>query len=1125
MPILNSNCPRWKPRVLGLACAAGVAAGAQLAPQPAVAASFRGLGDLAGGATESIAHDISDDGTTVVGSSQSTSGNQAFRWKAGTLTGLGDLSGGQFSSEAFGVSQDGSIVVGDSSVGNPDVHAFRWQNNSLTDLGSGFLAGAFDVSASGSRAVGVHTNGSTSSPQPNAARWDGTTLTDLGDLSGGAINSSASAVSADGSIIVGSADNGSGQPVGFRWQSSTMTALTSIAPGYTTLLANGVSADGGTIVGEDNDPSLGLRAFRLQGSTVTILSGMRRALDASADGSVVVGSTGTGSSTQATIWTAAGGVRRLVDVLTQDYNLSGFAGWTLREAVAISNNGLAIAGNGINPSGQTEAWLVELTPGCSDGLDNDGDSLVDMADPGCSSPSDISEKSPSLPCDDFQDDDGDGFADYPADPGCSSPTDTSENTPSLVCDDGLDNDGDGAVDVAADPGCTSVSDSSERDPSLVCDDGVDNDGDTLIDHPADPDCTSPFDPSEQSIAGAAVGEAKISATAGGFGGALADGDLLGSAIAGPGDLDGNGVADLVVGAPGGPSAAHAGHLWTLLLAADGSVLSETQLDPSISGPLDPGDHVGQALAALGDFDGNTVPDVAAGAPRDDDGGTDRGAVWTLLLGAGGGLAGNSKISSTAGGFAGPLPNGGQFGGAVASIGDLDGNGTPDLAVGAPGDSDAGLGKGAVWVLRRAPGGGVVSAQKISATQGGFGGTLDFFDFFGSSVASLGDLNGDGVVDLAVGAPFDDDGGGDRGAVWILFLASNGTVSSWQKISATAGGFAGPLATGDEFGASVAALGDLDADGVVDLAVGAPFDDDGGPDRGAVWILLLNPNGTVKAEQKIDSVQGGLAGPLGDGDEFGAAVASVGDIDGDGGGELAVGAPLANDGGADRGAVYLLRLDRAICGDGTAEFGEACDDGNLQNFDGCSATCALQDGFTLTGTAQGGSVSLVISGVTIVVGTVHGQSAAVVLAALAQKINTNPTLSALGVTASVQGDLLVVDGATITLSQIHDPGFAPFVPPVPALSSGGRGLLAGLLLAGGLAAALRGRARRDGQDVRCAEAAPAARLGPPAHSQAPTGETSSNQWRVRLQKAHTESMTGTSTRTPTTVARAAPEPGP
>ncbi len=104
---------------------------------------------------------------------------------------------------------------------------------------------------------------------------------------------------------------------------------------------------------------------------------------------------------------------------------------------------------------------------------------------------------------------------------------------------------------------------------------------------------------------------------------------------------------------------------------------------------------------------------------------------------------------------------------------------------------------------------------------------------------------------------DDDGGTNRGAVWILFLNPNGTVKSHQKISHTQGG--GPrLDNNDVFGIA-GSLGDLDGDGVRDLAVGAIWDDDGGTDRGAVWILFLdgvcpediNSDGTINVLDLID----------------------------------------------------------------------------------------------------------------------------------------------------------------------------------------------------------------------------------------------------------------------------------
>ena len=97
---------------------------------------------------------------------------------------------------------------------------------------------------------------------------------------------------------------------------------------------------------------------------------------------------------------------------------------------------------------------------------------------------------------------------------------------------------------------------------------------------------------------------------------------------------------------------------------------------------------------------------------------------------------------------------------------------------------------------------VLSHQKISDTQGGFTGILDHSDAFGVSVASLGDLDGDGVGDLAVGAWLDDDGGTSRGAVWVLFLNIDGTVKSHQKISDTEGGFTVDLPVNDRTAVAV-----------------------------------------------------------------------------------------------------------------------------------------------------------------------------------------------------------------------------------------------------------------------------------------------------------------------------------
>ena len=98
------------------------------------------------------------------------------------------------------------------------------------------------------------------------------------------------------------------------------------------------------------------------------------------------------------------------------------------------------------------------------------------------------------------------------------------------------------------------------------------------------------------------------------------------------------------------------------------------------------------------------------------------------------------------------------------------------------------------------------------------------------MGGIGDVDGDGINDIAVGAHRDDDGGSDRGAVYVLFLNGDGT-------SDTAGGLAASLDDSDRF-VAVAGIGDLGGDGINDIAVGAFFDDDGGTDRGAVYVLHL-----------------------------------------------------------------------------------------------------------------------------------------------------------------------------------------------------------------------------------------------------------------------------------------------
>ena len=103
------------------------------------------------------------------------------------------------------------------------------------------------------------------------------------------------------------------------------------------------------------------------------------------------------------------------------------------------------------------------------------------------------------------------------------------------------------------------------------------------------------------------------------------------------------------------------------------------------------------------------------------------------------------------------------------------------------------------------------------------------------------------MDIAVGASGDDDGQGLAGAVYVLFLKEEGKVRFFQKISSTRGGLRASPDSADGFGTSVASVGDLDGDGIGDLAVGADGDNDGRADRSSSirnWLKLIGASGVM-----------------------------------------------------------------------------------------------------------------------------------------------------------------------------------------------------------------------------------------------------------------------------------------
>jgi len=337
-----------------LICAAVLAMGASAAH--GAPPSFQGLGDLPGGYFFSHAYDVSDDGSVVVGYSNGdrvlNNGYQAFRWTASTgMVPLG-------ASSACGVSADGTVVVG----GSDSNEAYRWTAAggvvSLGDLPGGNInSSAYDVSADGSTVVGY---GSTAEGKV-AIRW--TQPTGMVQLAGW--QSDAQAVSADGSVVVGHyVTSGKGRP--FRWTQTTgVVDLGQLPIGSYYASAYGVSSDGAVVVGDAASMALSADvAFRwTRAEGMVALSNLDSvALDASADGSMVVGyfgrMFGSGERT-AFVWDKQHGMRYLKDVLEDECGLN-LDGWRLSEAWAISPDALTIVGMGWNPDHNEEAFLAHL---------------------------------------------------------------------------------------------------------------------------------------------------------------------------------------------------------------------------------------------------------------------------------------------------------------------------------------------------------------------------------------------------------------------------------------------------------------------------------------------------------------------------------------------------------------------------------------------------------------------------------------------------------------------------------------------------------------------------------------------------------------------------------------------
>jgi len=399
--------------------------------------------------------------------------------------------------------------------------------------------------------------------------------------------------------------------------------------------------------------------------------------------------------------------------------------------------------------------------------------------------------------------------------------------------------------------------------------------------------------------------ADIANGAGGFvinGQPVPAGDNSGISVSSAGDVNGDGLVDLIIGASSN------GRSYVVFGKDDGTAVNLSDvasgsggfvINKQASATYD-SDGSGSSVSAAGDVNGDGLADLIVGAPQSD-------------LGAGGGNAGRSyvvfgksnttavELSDIANGTGGFIidgeAEGNQSGYAVSSAGDVNGDGLADLIVGAP-DSDfaSNTDAGRSYVVFGKKDTNAVDLSEVIAGTGGFGivgQDAGGHSWSSISVSSAGDVNGDGLSDLIVGVEYSGIYPEPRtGSSYVVFgKKDSNTVNLEDVFSGSGGGFVidGEPDNSASAGYSVSSAGDVNGDGLADLIVGAPWLNSG------VSYLVFGKMDTKQID--LASVANGIGGfsivgpdlmKYNYGGWTGVSVSSAGDVNGDGLADLIVG---------------------------------------------------------------------------------------------------------------------------------------------------------------------------------------------------------------------------------------------
>jgi hypothetical protein len=400
---------------------------------------------------------------------------------------------------------------------------------------------------------------------------------------------------------------------------------------------------------------------------------------------------------------------------------------------------------------------------------------------------------------------------------------------------------------------------------------------------------------------------------------VAPGDFSGYAVSAAGDVNGDGLDDLIIGAyRADPSGYSSGSSYVVFGRSAGfaAAINLSTLDGSNGFRLDGGavgDSSGYTVSAAGDVNGDGLDDLIIGAPGAISNSVPSGRSY-VVFGSSTGFAGTIHFSSLDGGNGFRLDGVADFdrsGRAVSAAGDVNGDGLDDLIIGARAADPNGSYSGSSYVVfGRSTGFG--AAINLSTLDGSNGFRLDgvsAYDLSGQDVSAAGDINGDGIDDLVIGASGADPNGSYSGTSYVVFGRSTSFAAAinLSTLDSSNGFRLDGVAIGDFSGFAVSAAGDVNGDSLDDLIIGAHRADPNGIESGRSFVVFGRNTGFAAAIN-LSTLNGSNGFRLdGDaaGDGSGRAVSAAGDVNGDGLDDLIIGAYGADPSGYSSGSSYVV----------------------------------------------------------------------------------------------------------------------------------------------------------------------------------------------------------------------------